>query len=92
MVALDNPFDTSTTASGPIFGGLGIGIVTGSSTEGAFLDMFVAVPAGTAGSNATLSGAYNVAGMEFLTGSLTQTRNTFFSITADGKAAWATSP
>ena len=84
MVALDNPFDTSTTASGPIFGGLGIGVITGSSTEGTFLDLFVAVPAATAASNATLNGTYNVASMEFLNGSLTATRNTFFALAADG--------
>ncbi|HXA52565.1 MAG TPA: hypothetical protein VNV86_19750 [Candidatus Acidoferrum sp.] len=85
LVVIDNAFDTSgTTASGPIYGGLGTGLISGSSTEGAYCDLFVAVPAATAGTNATLSGTYNVASLEFLGGSLTATRDTFFPMNADG--------
>ena len=51
MVVIDNAFDTSGTASGPIYGGLGAGVVTGSSTEGAYCDLFVAIPAATAAAN-----------------------------------------
>jgi uncharacterized protein (TIGR03437 family) len=84
MVNIDNPFDTTGQAAFPIYGGLGNGIITGSSTEGAYLDTFIAVPVATGGSNATLSGTYNVAAIEFLNGSFTATRQTFFSINADG--------
>ena len=84
MVSIDNPFDAGGQTSFPIYGGLGNGIITGSSTEGGFLDTFVAVPAATAGSNSTLNGTYNVASLEFLNGSFTQTRQTFFSLNADG--------
>ncbi|MBS1857193.1 MAG: hypothetical protein JST11_17620 [Acidobacteria bacterium] len=86
LVILDNPFDTASPSnSGPIYGGMGTGIVSGSSTEGTFLDIFLAVPASTAASNATLSGTYNVASLEFLNGDTKQTRDTFFPLTADGK-------
>ena len=88
MVAIDNPFDTSAAASFPIYGGLGTGILTGSSTEGAYLDTFLAVPAATAASNSTLNGTYNVAGLEFLNGSFTATRQTFFSLAADGNGGF----
>src|SRR5205823_5035419 len=46
-----------------------------------------AAPVSTANSAANLSGTYNVAGMEFLGGNFTQTRNALFSISADGKGA-----
>ncbi len=85
LAILDNPFDPSKSNSGPIYGGLGAGIVNGSSTEGTFLDLFVAIPASTGASNATLSGTYNVASLEFLNGDVKQTRDTFFPFTADGK-------
>jgi uncharacterized protein (TIGR03437 family) len=86
LAIINNPFDTASPSnSGPIYGGLGQGIVSGSSTEGSFLDIFLAIPASTAASNATLSGTYNVASIEFLNGDLTQTRDTFFPFTADGK-------
>ncbi|MDE3167800.1 MAG: hypothetical protein KGN36_18510 [Acidobacteriota bacterium] len=85
LVILDNPFDPSKSNAGPIYGGLGAGIVNGSSTEGTFLDLFVAIPASTGASNATLSGTYNVASLEFLNGDVKQTRDTFFPFTADGK-------
>lgn len=84
MVVIDNAWDTSGTASGPIYGGLGVNMISGSSTEGAYCDLLVAVPAATAGTNATLSGTYNVASLEFLGGSLTATRDTFFPMNADG--------
>jgi uncharacterized protein (TIGR03437 family) len=84
VVVIDNAFDTSGTAAGPIYGGLGVGLVSGSATEGAYCDLFIAVPVATAGTNATLTGTYNVASLEFLGGSLTATRDTFFSMNADG--------
>ena len=86
MLVIDNPFDTSVpNNSGFLYGGLGGGIIVASSTYGGFLDLLIATPASTANSTANLSGAYNVASLEFLAGSFTQTRNTFFPISADGK-------
>ena len=85
MLSMTNPFDTATTTvSGPLFGGLGTGIIVASSTEGAFCDLFVAAPVSTTTSNASLTGTYNVASIEFLGGNVNQTRNTFFPMSADG--------
>jgi uncharacterized protein (TIGR03437 family) len=89
MVQLTNPFDpTSTTvlstASTVLYGGLGNGYITASSTDTLYSDTFVAVKAASGGSNSTLNGTYRVASLEFLGGDFTQTRDTFFSIAADG--------
>ena len=89
MFYMTNPFDTSNSAAGGIntflYGGVGTGAIVASSTDSVFCDMLVAVPVATSASNATLSGNYWVASMDFLGGNFTQTRNTFFSMTADGK-------
>src|SRR5689334_10275367 len=66
MVSLDNPFDPSGNSAGPIFGGLAQNLVMGSSTEGGFVDQFVAIPAATSATNATITGAYNIVSLEFL--------------------------
>jgi uncharacterized protein (TIGR03437 family) len=90
MIQMTNPFDSSgttqlNTTPTVLYGGIGSGYVTASSTDTLYSDIFVAVKAGSGGSNATLSGAYRVASLEFLGGDTTQTRDTFFSLTADGK-------
>jgi len=89
MLYIANPFDTSSaiTSNSHIFlyGGLGAGIVTASSTEDIFCDLFIAIPASTANSAASLNGTYQVASLEFLNGDFAQTRDTFFTMAADGK-------
>ncbi len=84
MYYMDNPFAGTTTAT-TLYGGVGQGAVVASSTESNNLDMFVAMPAAIGASNATLSGTYRVASLEFAGGVISATRNTFFSMTADGK-------
>jgi len=88
MLYIANPFDTATpiTSSSHIYlyGGLGAGIVVASSTEDIFTDLFIAIPASTGNSAAKLSGTYQVASLEFLGGDFGQTRNTFFTMNADG--------
>jgi uncharacterized protein (TIGR03437 family) len=91
MVSLTNPFADPASATGgaTIFGGVSsTGIIIGSSTESLYCDLFVALPAATSASAATLTGNYQIASMEFLTGSFTASRNTFFSATADGKGGF----
>jgi uncharacterized protein (TIGR03437 family) len=82
---MTNPF--APAASGTLlYGGVAQGsIVVASSTESNNLDMFVAMPAATSGSNAVLTGTYNVGSLEFAGGSIGSTRNTFFNMAADGK-------
>ena len=71
-----------------VFGGVGVGkVIVGSSTDSAFIDLFVAFPASTAASNATPSGTYNAASMEFLNGDINSSRDTFFPITPDGQGS-----
>ena len=78
---MDNPFANGSVS---LRGGVGVGALVASSTESGYLDLIVAAPAGTASSNATLSGAYQVASLEFAGGRTQATRNTFFSMNADG--------
>lgn len=80
--------------------GLGQGAIIGSSTETiAVYDLFVAIQAPSGGqSNASLSGSYDIAALEFPSGSAGQMRNAAFrllpngtgsagNITVSGKAA-----
>lgn len=83
MYYMDNPFAPASSGTA-LYGGVGQGAVVASSTESSYLDTFVAMPAATSASNATLSGTYQVASLEFA-GSFNATRNTFFPMTSDGK-------
>src|SRR5690349_11867177 len=83
---MTNPVDTSTNPAF-LFGGVGNGAITASSTDTSYTDIFVAIPVSTAASNATLSGNYFVASLEFLNGDFSQTRDTFFSMTANGSGS-----
>ncbi len=90
MVQMTNPFDPngkpqlSASSNTVLYGGLGSGYLTASSTDTPYCDIFVAVKAGSSASNGTLAGNYRVASLEFLGGDLAQSRDTFFPITADG--------
>ena len=84
IFSMANPFATAGTT---LFGGVGAGAVVASSTDSAFCDLLVAIPASTGASTATLSGTYQFASLEFLNGDFASSRNTFFSLTPDGKGA-----
>src|ERR1044071_6041716 len=88
MLYIANPFDTATAINSSshiyLYGGLGSGAIVASSTEDIFTDLFIAIPASTGNSAAKLSGTYQVASLEFLGGDFGQTRNTFFTMSADG--------
>lgn len=86
MVELSNPFDPVTSNSTLLFGGVGAnGVVIASSTDTLYCDFFVAIPQATNATNATLTGNYNVMSLEFPGGAFTNTRDTFFGVSADGK-------
>jgi uncharacterized protein (TIGR03437 family) len=95
-VQITNPFNaaaapTFANTDTVLFGGVGAnGVIVASSTDTGFCDLLVAVPAATSASVSTLSGTYNLAHFEFLNGDTTQTRNSFFSATADGKGGFGT--
>lgn len=84
MYYMDNPFAAAGTNT-VLYGGIGQGAVVASSTESNNLDMFVAIPQATSASNATLTGNYQVGSLEFAGGTLNGSRNTIFTMTADGK-------
>ncbi len=83
MFAMANPFAAANSQTF-LFGGVGQGAVVASSTESNNIDTFVAFPAATTASNATLSGSYQVGSLEFAGGAIGGTRNTVFTMTADG--------
>jgi uncharacterized protein (TIGR03437 family) len=85
---MSNPFDPATSDQTHLYGGLGSnGAIVASSTDTLYCDLFVAIPEATGASSATLSGTYQVASLEFLNADFTQTRDTFFSMSADGKGS-----
>jgi len=88
LVYFDNPFDPVAANGTQLYGGVAANkIISASSTESLLVDLFIAVPAATAASAATLTGNYRVAGMEFLGGDLLSTRNSFFSMTSSGSGS-----
>src|SRR4051812_4392460 len=67
MIYMDNPFDANVRWT--LYGGLGAnGVIIATGTDTYYCDLFVAVPAATSASAATLNGTYRVAHMEFLGG------------------------
>jgi uncharacterized protein (TIGR03437 family) len=87
-VAISNPFDPITANGTTLYGGVGsTGVVFASSTDTFFCDFFVAIPAATNATNATLKGSYRVASLEFLNGNFNASRDTFFNLTADGSGS-----
>jgi uncharacterized protein (TIGR03437 family) len=86
MMYLDNPFDPVASNGTLLYGGIGAnGAILASSTDTLYCDLFIAIPAATSSSAATLTGSYKVSSMEFLNGDFTATRNAFFTMTADAK-------
>jgi hypothetical protein len=80
MIAMDDPLSAGDT----IYGGVGPSAITGSATESAFFDFMVAVPMGTSVTNASLNGTYQMVGMEYPNGDVTQVSNYTFAINPDG--------
>jgi uncharacterized protein (TIGR03437 family) len=85
IAQLDNPIFAAT-----LFGTFSQPVLTASSTEDDFFDLFVAVqaPAGTI-SNSALSGAYMVGSLEFQNASDSYARQAWFNMTANGSGALA---
>ena len=83
ILSMTNPFSAAGSNTF-LYGGVGQGAIVASSTDTQFLDVFVGIPVASSASNATLSGSYYMASLEFASGSFANTRNTFSTITADG--------
>jgi uncharacterized protein (TIGR03437 family) len=88
FLSMTNLFDAAPDPQFPttLFGGISSnGLITASSTDSFYCDLLVGFPVSTTASLATLTGNYQVASMEFLGGDFSQTRDTFFQMTSDGK-------
>src|SRR5262245_28519351 len=82
---MTNPVDSSGETF--LWGGVGDGAIVASSTDTFHCDIFVALPVSTSASYATLTATYNVAHLEFLNGDFSQSRDTFFTIAANGSGS-----
>jgi uncharacterized protein (TIGR03437 family) len=86
LLYMNNPFDS--TGNTFLYGGVGSGAIVASSTDTFYCDLLVAIPVATSASTATLNGKYWLASLDFLGGNFNQTRDTFFSATANGSGSF----
>lgn len=86
LLYMNNPFDA--TGNTFLYGAVGSGVIVASSTDTFFCDLLVAIPVATSASTATLNGKYWLASLDFLSGNFNQTRDTFFSATANGSGSF----
>ena len=83
IAQLDNPLNAA--IPGTLFGTFSQPVLTASTTEDDFFDLFIAVQApSAASSNASLSGAFTVGTLDYLDSSSTLARQGYFTLNADG--------
>ena len=83
MAQLDTPLFGAIPAT--LFGTFSQSVITASSTEDDFFDLFIAVQApSTPVSNSSLSGAFTVGTLDFLNASASLARQGYFTLNADG--------
>jgi uncharacterized protein (TIGR03437 family) len=88
MVQLDNPLFAAIPAT--LFGAFSQPVITASSTEDDFFDLFIAVEAPSASfSTSNLSGAFTVGTLDFLNASASLARQGYFTLNADGNGSIA---
>jgi len=89
--SLDNPL-APTDSSSWVYGSVGQGgIFIGSSTEGSYNDVFIAIPAATANpTNATFTGTYSLGVLDFPGAKEASIKNALFKIAPDGKGGLGT--
>src|SRR5580704_659198 len=89
FATLTNPLQPSVTVNAR----LGTGALVGSSTEAGptVFDLFIAIPAASGTSSATLNGAYWISSLEFPNGGTANIRDTNFVLTANGSGSFAES-
>lgn len=78
-----------------IYGAVAQGVFTGSSTEvgdemGLLNDIFVAIPSGTAPTNAQFTSTYQVGLLDFTGGGSTSIKNALFALAPNGKGGFGT--
>ena len=86
LVAIDDLIDNTQTDFGGtgLFGSSGLTSIVASATAGPQKNIFVAIPAGSAITNASLQGTYTVAFIDFLQGNASLVRDGYFTLTSAG--------
>ena len=86
LAALDDLIDNTQTDFGAtgLFGQAGAVSIVVSATGGSQKNILVAIPAGSATTNASLQGTYNVAFIDFLQGNASLVRDGYFTLQSDG--------
>jgi uncharacterized protein (TIGR03437 family) len=86
LVAIDDLIDNTQTDFGAtgLFGSAGLTSIVASATAGTQKNIFVAIPAGSSTTNASLQGTYNVAFIDFLQGNASFVRDGYFALTTAG--------
>ncbi|MEO8097628.1 MAG: hypothetical protein ABI811_07990 [Acidobacteriota bacterium] len=89
VTTLTNPLRSTATINAR----LGVAALVGAATEAGptVFDLFIAIPAASALTNASLTGPYLVSSLEFPSGGVANVRNTSFKITANGAGGIAES-
>lgn len=87
MVQLQNPIDASDTEYGAVVG-IGPLAIIASATEGNYRDLFVAIAAGSAATNATISGSYHAGFLDFQQGDASNVRDGYATLTSTGAGAF----
>ena len=84
--AMDDLIDSTQTDFGGtgLFGTAGLTSIVASATEGPERNIFVAIPAGSSTTTASLQGTYNVAFIDFLQGNSALVRDGYFTLITAG--------
>jgi len=83
MAQLTNPIDKTDTEFGAI-AGVGPMSIVASATKGAYLDVFIAVQAGSGVTNGSVNGSYNVGFIDFMQANASQVRDGYYNLTSSG--------
>ncbi|MBV9396859.1 MAG: hypothetical protein JO062_02700 [Bryobacterales bacterium] len=83
--SITNPLSTSDV----IYGAVAQGVFTGSATESAFNDLFIAIPSGTS-TNASFNAPYWVGDLDFTGGGSTAIKNSLLQLTPNGSGGFGT--
>ena len=88
LAQIQDPIDATDTEYGAAAYGATTGhgplAIVASATEGNYRDLFVAIAAGSAASNITVSGSYQTGFIDFLQANASQVRDGYYTLTSAG--------
>ncbi len=89
LAQIQNPIDpTGKDAEFGAVGALGPSAIVASSTESTYRDIFIAIPAGTGGSNGSIQGSFQAGFIDFLGGNASQVRDGYFTLASNGSGSF----